>query len=147
LVSLLIYQRIKREKLAKFQKELIKNQWGKGPRVKAAFEYRDFLHKFLQKYEETDFIIDDITWQDLNMDTVFNKIDHTMSLPGRQYLYYILRRPYFQEDILWKRKNTINLLEENKNVSQEIQYPLFLLGKEENKSIYEYFEEGVKVDT
>ena len=114
LVFILFYQNKKREKLIKLQKEIIKNQWGKGSKVKAGFEYRDFLHKFLLKDEKIDFIIDDITWQDLNMDTVLYNIDHTMSLPGIQYLYYILRRPYFKEDVLKKRKNTINSLKENK---------------------------------
>ncbi len=38
------------------------------------------------------------------MDEVFLKIDHTMSLPGMQYLYYILRRPIFQRDALAERK-------------------------------------------
>ena len=147
LIFVLLYQKKKREELIKLQKEVIKNQWGKGAKVKTGFEYRDFLHKFLLKDENTDFIIDDITWQDLNMDAVFNKIDHTMSLPGMQYLYYMLRRPYFKEDALKKRKNKINLLQENKDISQSIQVPLFLLGKDEGKAIFEYFEEGVKVDT
>lgn len=147
LIFVLLYQKKKREKIIKLQKEVVKNQWGKGPKVKASFEYRDFLHKFLLKDEKTDFIIDDITWQDLNMDAVFNKMDHTMSLPGMQYLYYILRRPYFKEDVLKKRKNKINLLQENKDISQKIQFPLFLLGKDEGEGIFEYFEEGVKVDT
>jgi len=147
LTFLLLYQKRKREKLIELQKEIIKNQWGKGPKVKASFEYRDFLHKFLLKDEKTDFIIDDITWQDLNMDAVFSKMDHTMSLPGMQYLYYILRRPYFKEEALKERKNKINSLQENKNISHKIQFPLFLLGKDEGKGIFEYFEEGVKVDT
>lgn len=147
LTFVLLYENKKREELIKLQKELIKNQWGKGPKVKTVYEYRDYLHTFLQKHEKSDFIIDNITWQDLNMDAVFNKIDHTMSLPGMEYLYYILRRPYFQEDILLKRKKVISLLQENKNISQEIQYPLFLLGKEQGENIYEYFEDGIKVDT
>lgn len=143
----LFYQKKKRKKLIKLQKEVIRNQWGKGANVKVGFGYKDLLHKFLLKNEKTDFIIDDITWQDLNMDATFNKMDHTMSLPGMQYLYYILRRPYFEENILKKRKNIIKLLKKNKDISQEIQFPLFLLGKDEGNGIFEYFEEGVKVDT
>ena len=147
LIFMFYYQKKKREKLIKLQKEIIKKQWGKGPKVKAGIKHKDFLHKFLLKDEKKDFLIDDITWQDLNMDTVFYNIDHTMSLPGVQYLYYILRRPKFKEDILKKRKNIINSLKENKDISQEIQYPLFLLGKDEGVNIFEYFDEGIKVDT
>lgn len=106
LVFILFYQNRRRKRLIKLQKELIKNQWGKGPKVKAGFECRDYLHSFLLQDKESDFIIDNITWQDLNMDEVFLKIDHTMSLPGMQYLYYILRRPIFQRDALAERKKT-----------------------------------------
>ncbi|NMA85795.1 MAG: hypothetical protein GX968_00555 [Tissierellia bacterium] len=44
LIFVLLYQKKKREKIIKLQKEVIKNQWGKGPKVKAGLEYRDFLH-------------------------------------------------------------------------------------------------------
>ncbi len=76
------------------------------------------------------FTIDDITWRDLNMNSIFSKIDHTKSLPGMQYLYNILRNPIFNETILKERNNTINLLMKNKKIStKKIQYPLSMLGK------------------
>ena len=45
------------------------------------------LHIYLIEKEKSTFYIDDITWRDLNMDSVFAKIDHTKSLVGMQYLY------------------------------------------------------------
>ncbi|CCQ95908.1 DNA mismatch repair protein MutS domain protein [[Clostridium] ultunense Esp] len=81
------------------------------------------------------------------MDTIFTKIDHTMSLPGMQYLYYILRRPLFKENPLNKRYEIIDRLRNNSDISQGIQYYLSILGKEEGKEIFAYFEEGMNVDT
>lgn len=144
---LLIYQKKKRENYIKIQMEIIKNKWGKEIDDKLGFSHREKLHDFLSQKEEICFKIDDITWSDLNMDTVFSKIDHTMSLPGMQYLYYILRRPIFKEGLLKRRNTIVNSLRKNKHISQEIQYPLSILGKKEGKEIFEYFETGIKVDT
>lgn len=37
--------------------------------------------------------LDERTWADLDLDAVFGAIDRTQSVPGRQYLYHLLRRP------------------------------------------------------
>src|ERR1700712_1053008 len=37
--------------------------------------------------------LDDRTWRDLDLDDVFLAIDHTVSQPGRQYFYHLLRTP------------------------------------------------------
>lgn len=39
--------------------------------------------------------LDNRTWTDLDMDSVFAALDHTASEPGRQYLYHLLRSPRF----------------------------------------------------
>ena len=35
--------------------------------------------------------IDDITWNDLSMDTLYFRMNHTYSSAGQEYLYYMLR--------------------------------------------------------
>lgn len=105
------------------------------------------LYDFLKDRENKDFIIDDITWRDLNMNSVFSKVDHTKSLPGIQYLYDILRKPLFNKKELEERNNIINALLDKKDIVNEIQYPLSLLGKKDCKEIFKYFEDGMNVDT
>lgn len=147
IIFLLVYQKIKRNNYVKGKKKAIGELWGKERKYNVNFSEKDNLHKFLSKRENINFLIDDITWKDLDMDTVFTKIDHTMSLPGMQYLYYILRRPLFKENPLNKRYEIIDQLRNNSDISQEIQYYLSILGKEEGKGIFAYFEEGMNVDT
>lgn len=135
-----------KENHAKKYKEKIQKQWGKGHE-----EERDFLHtrkmySFLLENEKPFFNIDNITWKDLNMDSVFSKIDHTMSLPGMQYLYDLLRKPIFEGDALKKRNVIINSLLKNKDISQEIQFPLLLLGKNDGKEIFSYLRDGINID-
>lgn len=40
-----------------------------------------------------DFYIDDATWNDLDMDNIYQRINAGLSTAGEQYLYYMLRRP------------------------------------------------------
>ncbi|MBE0451246.1 MAG: hypothetical protein IBX70_10410 [Clostridia bacterium] len=44
------------------------------------------------------FVVDDITWNDLNMDDVFKRINMGLSTSGEQYLYHQLRQPTVSED-------------------------------------------------
>src|SRR5699024_5897766 len=122
IIFLLIYQKKKREKYIKMQMKIIKDQWGKEREESLGLSNKEDLHNFLSKKEEVCFKIDNINWFNLDIYTLFSKMEHTMSLPGIQYLYYILRRPFFEENVLKKRNKKINLLRENKSISHEIQY-------------------------
>src|SRR5690606_30327972 len=128
-------------------KEILKEQWGKERNTKRDFSKIRELYDFLIRRENFHFTIDDITWSDLDMDLVFSKLDHTMSLPGMQYLYHMLRLPVYKEDVLKKRNKTINMLMENKALSNRLQFPLFILGKEKGEDIIKFFDKGINVDT
>lgn len=141
------YQTIKRKNKEKKIKEIIKKQWGKTRKQKRDFSVIRKLFDFLNDNSEKSFIIDDITWSDLDMDIVFSKIDQTMSLPGMQYLYYMLRRPIYDIDILKKRDSLITKLMKNREMSNSIQFPLFILGKEKGEELIEYFKKGINIDT
>lgn len=147
LAGLFALHRYKNKKLEMFNKERIKNQWGKEHKEKRDFSYIEKLHTFLLERDQSGFIIDNITWTDLNMDSVFSKLDHTMSLSGMQYLYQTLRRPIFDGKILKKRNEVINSLLENNEIAKKIQYPLFVLGKKEGKNIFKYFKDWINIDT
>lgn len=145
---LFIFTKKRKEKrLMKFYKDKIKEQWGKEHKEKRNIDHAKELYDFLKEKEDYDFIIDDITWRDLNMDSVFFKIDHTKSLPGMNYLYNILRHPLFNEDRLVARGKTIDLLLNRKDISQKIQIPIHLLGKKKEENIFSYFKNGMDVDT
>ncbi len=73
----------KKKKTRDFLKKRIKEQWGKEHIEKREFKNIEKLFHYLLEKEKKDFIIDDITWKDLNMDSVFSKIDHTKSMPGK----------------------------------------------------------------
>lgn len=70
----------------------------------AYLQHLQMVYKAEQK--EGIFCVDDITWQDLNMDTLYTSMDVCVSDAGRQRLYFRLRTPFFSErekDLIHRR--------------------------------------------
>ena len=68
------------------------SRWGKLPDK----EYAAGKYESIQKYyesicEEND--VDDITWNDLDMDDIYMLLDNTQSAMGEEMLYACLRKP------------------------------------------------------
>ncbi|MDO5591477.1 MAG: hypothetical protein Q4G57_01165, partial [Bacillota bacterium] len=64
--------------------------------------------------------IDDITWNDLDMDLIYHRMDSTQSAAGEEYLYALLRSPASGvpgKDRLQIPAETIRYFEEEKNRS------------------------------
>lgn len=72
-------------------------------------------------------IVDDITWNDLNMDEVFKKINNTQSTVGQEKLYDMLRRSLY-DDNLKNRDRIISYFKENESDRFKLQYILGKLG-------------------
>jgi len=86
------------------------------------------------------FTIDDITWNDLNMDEVFRKMNYTWSAAGEEYLYYVLRTPCTDEKELLHREEMILFFREHADERVESQYVFRRLGGTGKFSIYDYLD-------
>ena len=73
-------------------------------------------------------LIDDITWNDLDMDSVFQKINLGLSSCGESYLYYTLRNPALHEDDFKCRKSLIETMESHPRERLETAVALYRLG-------------------
>lgn len=54
--------------------------------------------------------LDEHTWQDLDLNEVFCAVDHTVSEPGRQYLYHRLRTPRLSREWLARLETAVGRL-------------------------------------
>jgi hypothetical protein len=63
--------------------------------------------------------LDDQTWQDLNLDLIFENIDRTYSLPGQIGLYHLLRTPETQPAVLNDRDRMVTLFQTNATLRPE----------------------------
>ena len=72
--------------------------------------------------------IDDATWNDLNMDDLYSKMDRTYTSSGKSILYNILRSPQFSKADLSERTKIINLISSNKSFREKLIYTLNEIG-------------------
>ncbi|ELC8442518.1 DNA mismatch repair protein MutS [Clostridium perfringens] len=105
----------------------------------------DFDMTFIKSYYETrknnspsSVSIDELTWNDLDMDTVFKRINYTRTSLGESYLYYKLRDIKYDKD-QW---NTIEKLAKaftyNEKLRNEIAMLLQSVGKIHNLSFIDF---------
>ena len=126
LVTWILYENRKQKKrmLRKIQRI-----YGKVPeREYAAGDLKNISHYFLRKKGD-DFWIDDITWNDLDMDRIYMLINQTVSSPGEDVLYDMLRRPVFRQEDIDRREKLIRFFAENKEKREQMQILLSNVGK------------------
>lgn len=70
----------------------MKDNFGKAPVKEISEETGAHFPGYFSKHR-SDGQIDDITWNDLEMDRVFSRLDYTQSAAGEEYLYWLLRTP------------------------------------------------------
>jgi len=115
----------------------LRESFGKEAAENDHAERRDAVKGYLGRHNEG-FVIDDITWNDLEMDRIFGKMDTTLSSAGQEYLYYLLRTPVFCVEELAKREQMICFFTEEELERVSLQMLFGQLGKTGKYSIYDY---------
>ena len=122
----------------------IEREWGNVPdREYISGELENIAHYYqnkLKRQEEKSHVIDDITWNDLDMDRVFCMLNRTYSSVGQEYLYYMLRTPEMSEENMQERERLIRHFAEAKTVRTELQMQYFEIGRTKKVSICDYIQ-------
>lgn len=84
--------------------------------------------------------IDDITWNDLDMDSLYQRINTSCSAAGDEYLYYRLRTPVFDKSEMEHAESRIRYFMEHEKERHDVQGMLLNLGRTGKYSIYEYLD-------
>ena len=74
----------------------LKNDFGKIR--KKEYKYGNAHRDAILKRNPSEGLIDDITWSDLDMESVFERIDKCKSAVGEEYLYYMLHREHYSDN-------------------------------------------------
>ena len=98
------------------------------------------FRKRCQNASGTEHIIDDITWNDLEMDKVFQRMDYTYSAAGEEALYTLLRLPTADEEELAKRERLIRTFMEREDDRVRLQMLYAAIGRTGKYSIHEYMD-------
>lgn len=84
--------------------------------------------------------IDDITWNDLNMDHIYQTVNTSCSAAGDEYLYYRLRTPIYDPLEMEEQERKIRFFMEHEAERHSMQSVFVTLGRMGKYSIYEYLE-------
>lgn len=112
-----------------------------GQPSERAYKAEELSHiKFYYQKHEKEHQIDDITWNDLNMDRIYQQMNTSCSAAGDEYLYYCLRTPEYDTGKLQQWEQQITYFMEHEKERQAVQKELFALGRSGKYSIYEYLD-------
>ncbi len=120
----------------------LKQNYGK-PKEKQEFPDRYYnLGKYYEKHKK-EYYVDDITWNDLSMDQVYQKVNYMHSACGEEYLYYRLRCPELtkgQEALTEKEEEYIRFFQEHEKERVALQVMFAKIGHTGKYSLYQYLD-------
>ena len=128
------YEKGKRRKL--FLERMMAS-WGKIPQREYSYDELEHISQFFRKREKEGFYVDDITWNDLDMDRIFALVNQSISPIGDEYLYELLRKPVFEERELQERQRLLEFFSEKEKERHKVQALLAGIRKPGNVSVYE----------
>lgn len=136
IVILLVLFRYREKNMQKTIFEKIHRQWG----AESAYRFNvteqekvDYLYRERTAFGQ----IDDITWNDLSMDHVYEKMNYCFSACGKEYLYYRLRTPFFEKMAIERQREKISYLRQEKELTSKLRYFYRRIGNVEKGSVYE----------
>lgn len=136
-------KRRRRETFSRLQKA-----FGKIPDKKISAARREHLGGYLESHKREN-QIDAITWNDLDMDQVFARIDSTHSGAGEEYLYFLLHSPETGKGEETVHEKTLRFLQDPQNESARIALELIQtdLGRMGTYSFFEGLSSLEKAET
>lgn len=117
--------------------EKIKKSWGAVPTREYSWDELEQISAYYKAQPKNSFVIDEITWNDLDMDRIFMLMNQTVSSAGEDYLYAMLHRPEFSEERLKERERLFCFLKKEEKIRIRCQQILTTLRKPRGLSLYQ----------
>lgn len=121
--------------------QYIKKEFGCESDKKRNMKHIKQIFNMREKHEYT---IDDTTAKDLDIDSLYAKLDRAYSSAGESSLYCMLREPLVDEEALKKRGNLIKFFKENSNVRTKIQHTFYKLGRDRKNTFLDMMKSDIK---
>lgn len=139
-LGLVIYSTVSEYKQKKYITNRLKEEWGTACESEYTSEKMESINAFYLTQKNDYMDVDDITWNDLDMDEIYRRINNTQSSLGEEYLYALLRKPCFETEELEERNRLIEFFQSDINVRTLIQTKLHKIGKLRKISAFEYVD-------
>lgn len=139
-VAIVIWSKINDINYQKQLKLRLKREWGAIPTEEYSSEKLESIRAYYTSIQDSHLDVDDITWNDLDMNEIYMEMNNTQSSIGEEYLYALLRKPCFSEEELTERNRLMKFFEENEEARSLLQVKLHKMGKLRSISVFEYID-------
>ncbi len=127
-------QRAKAEKL-------IRDEYGTVPGKERHREEAAVKGSYLHRAKDPgEFFLDDITWNDLDMELVFWRMNYVRSSAGAGELYRMLRCPVMDEGILRERDALAGCMQEKSGLREQLSMALYEIGFTGKYALEDYLD-------
>jgi len=104
------------------------------------------IRKFFNMSQKTDYTLDNQTWDDLDMNKVYEKLDRTYSSSGEAALYSMLRNPLMEEEKVKERGRLIRLFNKDSNLRESLQCIFFNLNNDFKNGFLDMIENDLTIN-
>lgn len=129
------YDAKQRQRRLRYQ---LKKRWGEVPEEEYTAEKFRSLGAYYKQFKNEKTDVDEITWNDIDMDEIFMTMNNTCSAMGEEYLYCLLHQLKYHEDELRERERLMQFFTEQEETRLSLQEILSNMGKVKEVSVYEY---------
>lgn len=138
MVAIYIYMFFNNRNQKQTLKAFLRSQFGEPSDREYTLDELECISHYFQRFGEEDTYIDDITWNDLDMDSIFIEMNLTRSSAGQEYLYYLLRKPCISQEELENRKRLMDYFSSKEEERVELQSLICEVGRTRNISITDF---------
>lgn len=118
----------------------LRDSWGKPAERDYGEEQRKAIAAYFEDNKDV-WDIDDISWNDLDMEEVYPVFNHTLTSMGEEYLYALLRKPIYDSEEMEERERLITNFTEHPEERLHLQMALAEIGKLIKMSVYRHLRE------
>ena len=99
----------------------LEEEWGAIPDTEYTSEKIESIKAFYLTQRDDYMDVDNITWNDLDMDEICKRMNNTQSSLGEEYLYALLRKPCFESKELEERNRLVEYFQSHVNERVQVQ--------------------------
>lgn len=130
---------INERKMLKSYKEKLITEYGSNNKREYKNEEFSHINAYYKKHK-SGYYLDDITWNDLNMDDIYKQMDYAKSSAGDEYLYYLLRTPKTEMSDWTDYEDKVSYFMTHEKERVALQLALHKMGRTGKYSIYDYLD-------
>ncbi len=116
----------------------LKEDWAIPSEEEITSEKLDSIKSFYNTIKDEKLDVDDITWNDLDMDEIYLIMNNTQSSIGEEYLYALLHKPCFSQKELKERNRLMDFFATSEEQRIKVQSKLYSIGKLSRISVHNY---------